>query len=270
MKKKFSTIILCVIFLIGLTILIYPTVSSYYNEKISSYAIAEYSEKITDLNVDETEAILKRAEEYNKELLNKSVHFINGEPSSPDYLSELNVDDNNMIGVIEIKKINVYLPIYHGTAEPVLQKAIGHLEGSSLPIGGIGNHSVLSGHRGLPSAKLFTNLDKLEVGDMISIKVYKKTIYYKVKEISVVEPQEIELLKPESNKDLLTLVTCTPYGVNSHRLLLTAERSEDIEEESIDVISNKNEWKSALIILISIISIILIALKIRKINKNRT
>lgn len=255
MKRKLSIFAFVSVFIIGLLILLYPTISSYYNDIIGSYAITTYENSVSDIKPAEAEAIIDRAEEYNSELLNRPMQFINGEPKDESYKSQLKISEiDKIMGYIEIDKIKLKLPIYHGTGKSVLQKAVGHIEGSSLPIGGVGNHSVLSGHRGLPSAKLFTNLDKMEIGDRITIKFLGEEIDYAVYNIAVVEPEEVDLLAPIADKDLITLVTCTPYGVNSHRLLVQAERTEFIDEEltyvGTDKPINPKRW---IIILIAIV-----------------
>lgn len=267
MKKNISTIVLVLIFLIGLFVLLYPTISNYYNKKVGSYTIAQYDNQIEELAEDEAQKIIENAIEYNNKLITKPVKYMNGESTDEEYLSQLKLNGNSIIGYIEINKIDLKLPIYHGTGEPVLQVAIGHLEGSALPIGGLGNHSVLSGHRGLPSAKLFTNLDKLQIGDQIVIKTFGQVIKYTVTEINIVEPHDISLIKPEAEKDLLTLVTCTPYGINSHRLLIKAENSEYVKSDEIVINSDARRLDSIYIAPLIAIPIILIILLILLINK---
>ena len=261
MKKHISTIMLVIIFFIGLFVFLYPTISDYYNKKVGSYAISQYDEELKNTTGEQIESILEKGAEYNKKLLTKSPKYINGAPKDEEYSYQLRVPGNDMMGYIEIDKIKVKLPIYHGTAEPVLQKGIGHIEGSALPISGIGNHSVLSGHRGLPSAKLFTNLDKIELGDEIVIKVLGKTTRYTVTKINIVEPQDVSLLEVEADKDLITLVTCTPYGVNSHRLLVRAENSKYVKSSDIVINNDAVEIDSmyiAPIIAVPMLAIILI------------
>lgn len=273
MKKNISTIMLIGIFVIGLLIFMYPTISEIYNAKIGSYAIESYNNEVVNLDNSEIDKILKEASEYNDQLSKKQFQLVNGDVKDENYGSKLNASKNNIMGYIEIKKIGVKLPIYHGTSEPVLQKAIGHIEGSALPIGGQSTHSVLSGHRGLPSAKLFTNLDKLEKEDKIVIRVLNETITYKVTSINVVEPDEVELLKPQNEEELLTLVTCTPYGVNSHRLLVTGERcenSEDNKEVTTVNTSSKDKTKIVVVIIIgSILTTLLLVRGKKRKNKNR-
>ncbi|MGL5352344.1 MAG: class C sortase, partial [Clostridium sp.] len=234
MKKNISTIIIFLLFFGGLIVFLYPTISNFYNEKAGSYAVSGYNKDVVAYTDDSLSNILNKAEEYNGGLWENGTSFINGSPIDENYKSQLKLGNNDIMGYIEIEKINVRLPIYHGTSNGVLQSGVGHLEGSALPIGGVNNHTVLSGHTGLPSAKLLTNLNKLKIGDKIVIKVLKNTLTYTVLDINTVLPSETELLKPQVGRDLLTLFTCTPYGVNSHRLLVTAERVENVEEVDIE------------------------------------
>lgn len=266
MKKNISTILLVLLFLIGLSIFLYPTISNLYNERVGSHLISQYSNEVKEVKDDKIEEILNKAKIYNEDLLKKPTRFINGPPHEADYSSQLKIDNSEIIGYIEIKKLNARFPIYKGTSEPVLQMGVGHLEGSALPIGGEGNHTVVSGHTGLPSAKLLTNLDKLVNGDIIVVNVCGKTITYSVIASNVVLPEEIELLKPQKGKDLLTIFTCTPYGVNTHRLLVTGER---VDNSKGDVISSgesetSNLEKYPIISIIPLIVIWLIIILIKK------
>lgn len=270
MKRKLSNIGLILVFILGFIILIYPKVSNYYNSLVGSYSIGKYEkeiEKIDEVKVDE---ILEKGRKYNKELLKKGFSIKTGKSTDENYLNGLKVNEEEVIGFIIIDKINVRLPIYHGTSEPVLQRGVGHLEGTSLPIGGEGMHSVLTGHTGLPSAKLFTDLEKLEKNDLIIIKILGETFTYKVNEKEVVLPEEVENIKPVKGKDILTLVTCTPYGVNSHRLLVKSEKTNNIEEEkNIEVIGKKeNIFKYIFIIIILIIGGYFILKKYKKNKKS--
>ena len=226
MKKRLSTILLILIFLIGLSLLLYPTVSDYWNSLHQSRAIAEYAEQVANLDDDLYEGLWAAAQRYNETLLDKADRYDMTEEERAEYESLLNVSGNGIIGYIEIPMIQCSLPIYHGTEESVLQIAVGHIEGSSLPTGGAGTHCVLSGHRGLPSAKLFTNLDQLEVGDTFTITVLDRVLTYEVDQISIVLPTETDNLKVVDGKDYVTLMTCTPYGINSHRLLVRGRRIE--------------------------------------------
>ena len=275
MKKKLPTIIIILIFLIGLSITLYPTAADFYNKKVGSYAVKNYKKEVETKNDDYINEILRKADEYNKELLNKETKFVNGEVKDQNYLSQLKVSDqSDIMGEIEIEKIKVKLPIYHGTSQPVLQAGVGHIEGTALPVGGKGNHSVLSGHTGLPSAKLFTGLDKLKQGDKFKITVLNRVLYYKVDNIAVVKPNETELLNPIENEDLVTLVTCTPYGVNSHRLLVRGKRTVGDEptnnkDTNKEVQNNKLTTEDIEIIILLGIGIVTISVVVYGKIKNR-
>lgn len=230
MKKRKTIIIMILLFFMGLLILLYPSISDFHNQKVQSKSIVDYETLLKNINNDEYEEIFKDADEYNKKLAKLPNQFFNYE-SVKNYKKTLNIDDNGIMGYISIDKIKVELPIYHGTSEDVLSKAVGHIEGSSLPVGGIGTHSVLSAHRGLPSSLLFTNLDKLEIGDVFTITILNRTLTYQVDKILIVNPKEITSLKIDKNNDYVTLVTCTPYGINTHRLLVRGKRIENIKEK---------------------------------------
>ncbi len=229
-KGTLSTIILVLIFLAGLSLLLYPTVSDYWNSLHQSRAIAEYAEQVANLDNELYDELIDAARQYNEALRHKNNRFYMTEEERQEYESILNVSGSRIMGYIEIPSIACSLPIYHGTGESVLQVGIGHIEGSSLPVGGAGTHCVLSGHRGLPSSKLFTDIDKLSEGDLFIIRVLDETISYEVDQILIVEPQELDSLAMEDGKDLCTLVTCTPYGINTHRLLVRGHRVENQEE----------------------------------------
>ena len=226
-KEKLSNIILIVVFLVGLSLLLYPTVSDYWNSMHQSKAIAGYAEAVANLDDDRYEQLWADAQRYNETLIESGGPRELTDEEREEYEAQLNVSGNGIIGYIEIAKINCSLPIYHGTDEGVLQIAIGHIEGSSLPVGGESTHCVLSGHRGLPSAKLFTDLDQLVEGDTFVLRVLDETLTYEVDQILIVLPNELEALQIEEGKDYCTLVTCTPYGVNSHRLLVRGHRVEN-------------------------------------------
>lgn len=231
-KFRISTIVLLLIFLVGLSLLLYPTVSDYWNTLHQSRAIAGYTEQVSTLDNDTYERLLAEAQAYNAALLDKADRFQLSEEDLAEYNNTLCVPGTNVIGYIKIDKINVYLPIYHGTDEAVLQVGVGHLEGSSLPVGGAGTHCVISGHRGLPSAKLFTDLDKLETGDTFSLYVLDETLTYEVDQIRIVLPSEMTDLAIQDGQDYCTLVTCTPYGINTHRLLVRGHRVADTADDS--------------------------------------
>lgn len=231
MKKKrkdtISTFILILIFLVGLSLLLYPTVSDYWNSMHQSRAIGGYVERVAVLNDDSYETLWTEAQAYNASLIGKGNRFNLTETEQEQYETLLSVTGTNVIGYIEIAKINCHLPIYHGTDEAVLQVGVGHLEGSSLPVGGESTHCVISGHRGLPSAKLFTDLDQLELGDIFVLYILDEILTYEVDQIRIVEPKETNVLEITEGEDLCTLVTCTPYGINTHRLLVRGHRVEN-------------------------------------------
>ncbi len=229
-KGAFSTIILILVFLAGLSLLLYPTVSDYWNSLHQSRAITEYAEQVANLDDDVYEQLWADARSYNQALLDKADRYEMTDGERAEYESLLNVSGNGIIGYIEISRIGCSLPIYHGTDEAVLQIAVGHIEGSSLPVGGEGTHCVLSGHRGLPSAKLFTDLDKLTTGDTFVLRILDETLTYEVDQILIVEPYEMGALEIEEGQDYCTLVTCTPYGINTHRLLVRGHRVDNMEE----------------------------------------
>ncbi len=230
MKKNRSTIILILIFLVGLSVMLYPTVSDCINQKNQSRAVASYSEEVENLSDVDYQAYFDAADDYNRRLAETPDAFYRPEEVS-GYTDTLDVSGTGIMGYITISKIGVELPVYHGTSDGVLQVAAGHLEGSSLPVGGAGTHAVISAHRGLPSAKLFTNLDELEVGDTFTITVLDRVLTYEVDQISIVLPTETDLLQPVEGKDYVTLMTCTPYGINTHRLLVRGKRIENAENQ---------------------------------------
>ena len=225
-----------IIFIIGIGIFAYPAVSNYLAQINQREVITVYDNQIDESHQEEIERQWELAEIYNDNLAGDPLHdpFIPGSGYAlPDnYLEVLNVSGDGVIGYIEIPKINVYLPIYHGTDEEVLQKGAGHLEGSALPIGGKGRNSVISAHRGLPSAELFTRLDEMEISDVFYIHVLDEILAYEVYGIDVIEPEQLEELSFVENEDLVTLLTCTPYAVNTHRLLVRGQRIAYVEEEA--------------------------------------
>ena len=231
-KKKGidSTAVLLFILLVGVCFLLYPTVADYWNSFHQSRAIASYVEKVNNIDNAEFERLWQEADAYNKALYAKDNRYAITEEETEEYNRILNVTDNGIMSYIEIPKIKVQLPIYHGTEESVLQVAIGHIEGTSLPIGGASTHCVVSGHRGLPSAKLFTDIDQLERGDIFTLDTLGETLTYEVDQIRIVLPHEMDDIEIEEGKDYVTLVTCTPYGVNSHRLLVRAHRIANARE----------------------------------------
>ena len=229
MKKNLSTILLVLILVVGVAIMLYPTASDYWNSFHQSRAIAGYAEEVAGLTAADYEKIWLSAVEYNNRMSAHGGPFKLTEEQWAAYLAELNLAGNGIMGYIEIPKIECSLPIYHGTDDAVLQIAVGHIESSSLPVGGPGTHCVLSGHRGLPSAKLFTHLDQLAEGDVFLLRVLNETLTYEVDQIHIVLPQEVDDLALVPGRDFCTLVTCTPYGINSHRLLVRGKRIENTE-----------------------------------------
>ena len=232
MKHRKSTIVLLLVFLIGLSLLLYPTVSDYWNSFHQTRAIASYAEAVAELDDVSYEQYWEEAQAYNEALRGNSHRYQPTGEETEQYETLLNISGNGIMGYIEIPAIGVSLPIYHGVEDTVLQIAIGHIEGTSLPVGGPGTHCVVSGHRGLPSAKLFTDLDKLAAGDVFLLRVLDEVLTYEVDQIHIVEPHEVDLLEIEEGQDLCTLVTCTPYGINSHRLLVRGHRIENQESAS--------------------------------------
>lgn len=276
-RKHISTIFIILIFLVGLGFISYPTVSNLWNQAHQSRAIATYSKQVEKLDDSENKKMLKAARKYNKSLLKKSDHWKLSKKEKKKYESLLDVSGTGIMGYIEVPKIDCSLPIYHGTDEGALQIAIGHLEGSSLPVGGKSTHCVLSGHRGLPSARLFTDLDQMEEGDIFILNILGRKLAYEVDQIKVVLPEEMSDLEIEEGKDLCTLVTCTPYGINTHRLLVRGHRTEYVEkkvaEEKKEVQTKKTDIRLMIAggagVLILLIIIIVIVIKRRRKRRNQ-
>lgn len=236
MKKKhnFSTTpLLILIFFVGLSLLLYPTVSDYWNSFTQSKAIASYAEDVARLDKKDYSHLWEAAQEHNRELNERTNHYLLSEEQKLQYNELLNISGSGIMGQVEIPEIGCALPIYHGVDESVLQIAIGHLDWTSLPVGGESTHCVISGHRGLPSAKLFTNLDELVVGDIFMLRVLDEVLTYEVDQILIVEPNVTDALHVVEGQDYCTLMTCTPYGVNSHRLLVRGHRIENIAEAKV-------------------------------------
>lgn len=237
MKKNGSTIILVIVFFVGLSVLLYPTVSDWWNSRVQTRAIASYEEALSDQTEEDFSDEFAKADEYNAALRQLEEPLADWE-DVPGYEDILNVGGTGIIGYLTIPRIKVELPIYHGTSDAVLNVAVGHLEGTSLPVGGESTHTVLSAHRGLPSATLFTHLDQLEVGDTFTIKVLDRTLTYEVDQIHIVEPDQVDELDVVEGEDYCTLLTCTPYGINTHRLLVRGKR---IANEDAHVVVVPNE-----------------------------
>lgn len=232
MKKHLSTIFFGIIFLIGLLLVLYPTVSNFLSNREQKKVIREYSNIVNNMDKEEKEAMYNEAVDYNKKIYENGMIDYSNPDAVEGYNDILDVSGTGIMGYISIPKINVELPIYHGTSDGVLQVAVGHLEGSSLPVGGENTHCVLSGHRGLPSADLFTHLDRLNVHDIFTISVLDKTLVYEIDQIKVVAPGDTQYLQIEDGKDYCTLLTCTPYGINTHRLLVRGVRVADSDDKN--------------------------------------
>ena len=235
MRKNWTTILLVFILLLGVGIFAYPTFSDYWNSFHQSQAVTNYVENVANLDTEQYEALWNEAVAYNKKLAKTGIQWNMTDEEKAEYNKYLAVDDSGIMGYIDIPVIDCSLPIYHGTDESVLQVAIGHIEGSSLPVGGEGSHCVISGHRGLPSARLFTDLDKLVEGDIFILHTLDATLTYEVDQIRIVEPTDLSDLQIEEGKDYCTLVTCTPYGINTHRLLVRGHRIENQNATDIRV-----------------------------------
>ena len=267
------TLLIVVVFVAGLSFLLYPTVSNLWNQAHQSRAIATYSKQVEKLDDSENKKMLKAARKYNKSLLKKSDHWKLSKKDKKKYESLLDVSGTRIMGYIEVPKIDCSLPIYHGTDEGALQIAIGHLEGSSLPVGGKSTHCVLSGHRGLPSARLFTDLDQMEEGDVFVLNVLGRKLAYEVDQIKVVLPDEMSDLEIVQGKDLCTLVTCTPYGINTHRLLVRGHRTKYIEETVVRVQKEAEKKETGIWLLagggaVFLIIIIIVVVKRRRKRRN--
>ena len=233
MKNNRSTILLILILLIGLSLMLYPSFADWWNSFHSSRSIASYVEQVANIDEAQYEELWDAAWDYNQSLLHRPNDFLLSDEQQEIYKSLLDFGGNGIMGYIEIPMIDVMLPIYHGTKESVLQIAVGHLDWTSLPVGGAGSHCVVSGHRGLPSARLFTDLDKLKVGDVFMLHVLNEILTYEIDQILIVEPQDTDPLLIEPGKDLCTMITCTPYGINSHRMLVRGHRIESQEEAKV-------------------------------------
>lgn len=227
MKKRLTTILAVLVFITGLSLLLYPTVSNYFNSLHQSKVVSHYSDTLEKMDEAQKQAAIDAAVQYNALLVSNDARFTPSEEETRLYNSLLNPDGTGMMGFITIPEIRCKLAIYHSVDDSVLQVGVGHLEGSSLPVGGSSTHCVISGHRGLPSARLFTDIDRLEKGDLFYLHVYGKVLAYEVDKISVVEPEDYGPLEIEEGKDLCTLLTCTPYGINTQRLMVRGHRVVD-------------------------------------------
>ena len=284
MKNKITTVVLVLILIAGIGVMSYPMISNILRDRKQDEILTEYNEEMEKKPDEEIEEARKSAEEYNDSLADT---IIISDPFDPDaakpvdknYMQTLNLEKNGIMVYVEIPRLDIYEPVYHGTSDAVLAKGIGHLEGTSLPIGGIGTHSVMSGHTGLPDAEIFTKLESVKEGDLFLIHVLKETLAYRVDQIKIVEPANTNDLKMDPQHDYVTLVTCTPYGINSHRLLVRGVRTEYTEELQAEANQQKEEgadvesWKriygkamiqGLLIALFLVVLLVVISYLIRK------
>lgn len=268
-KKKLSTVILIFIFFMGLSLLLYPIISDYWNSLHQSKAIASYVKSVDSLKADESEILWQKAEKYNEELYHINGSISKKSSEEEKYKELLNVSDDGIMCYIEIPSINLSLPVYHGVDESVLQVAVGHLFGTSLPVGGKNTHTVLSGHRGLPSASLFTNLDQLSKGDAFMLHTLNETLTYEVDQILVVKPDEMEALQIEEGKDLCTLVTCTPYGVNSHRMLVRGHRITNVSTEISNIPADASNIQYIVVACLIVFILLIIIIRMIIFMKNQ-
>ena len=273
MKKKnnnWTTVFLVLLLLAGVSLLLYPSLSDYWNSMHQTRAIASYAETVSQLDTAQYDEMWKAAQDYNRSLAQRETAFALTDEQKAAYESLLDVSGLGVMGYIESPEIDCSLPIYHGTEESVLQVAVGHLEWSSLPVGGEGTHCVLSGHRGLPSAKLFTNLDKLAVGDTFLLRVLDEVLTYEVDQILIVEPEQVDALGIVPGEDYCTLVTCTPYGINTHRLLVRGHRVENTPEAArMHVTADATQFDPLLVAPVLAIPVLLLLLMILLVPKRR-
>ena len=252
--KRIYFSILILITLIALGFLLYPSFSNYINNKFAVSTISDYTEKINNVKDEEVDDLIKNINKYNYDLFNGTA-----ENELPDYL---NIHEGDVLGYIEIPSINIKLPIYYGTSVDILKKGVGVLEGTSLPVGGENTHSVLSAHTGLANQKLFTDIDKLKDGDVFYLHILKKDLAYKVNQIKVVHPDEIDELKISDDKDYVTLLTCYPYGINTERLLVRGERTDlspsNVEQVQKEISTFNHSNENLILIVIILISVLII------------
>lgn len=272
LNNRFSNFILSLMLLAGLSLLLYPSFSDYWNSFHSSKAISNYTQIVSDMDEEEYERILAEVDAYNKSLLNRDNPYLLTEEMKEQYDALLNLDGTGAMGFVEIPCIDVEIPIYHTVEERVLQKAVGHITWTSMPVGGESTHSVLSGHRGLPSARLFTDMDKMIVGDNFYLHILNEELEYQVDQILIVEPKDTEDLLIVPGEDYCTLVTCTPYGVNTHRMLVRGHRVASEEKSKVHVTSEAIQIEPIIVapvVSIPMLLLLLIWLHIPKPRKVR-
>ena len=271
LRKNLVTIILLGMIVVGLGLIAYPSVADWWNSFHQTRAVAAYASVIADMSHEEYDKILNEAAEYNKQIAETGVRWQMSDEEIQEYNSILDITGTGIMAYIDIPKIHVQLPIYHGTDDTILQIAVGHITGSSLPVGGETSHCIVSGHRGLPSAKLFSDLDELVVGDLWTVNVLDQTLTYEVDQIRVVLPANLNFLEMEDGKDYCTLVTCTPYGVNTHRLLVRGHRVPNVQGNArvtADALQIEPAYVAPFIgIPIILILIVMLIIATRKKNK---
>ena len=269
MQSRKSTIILLVSFFIGLSVLLYPSISSYWNSKTQSEAIVNYEAMLAAYKPEDYTAIFEAADAYNREVAKLEYPFMY-HSRIPGYWETLDISGTGMMGYLTIPKINQELPVYHGTGDDVLAIAVGHYQGSSLPTGGKTTHSVVSAHRGLPTAVLFTHLDRMEIGDVFYFTILDRTITYEVDQIRIVEPQDTSLVSIEEGKDYCTLLTCTPYGINTHRLLVRGHQIDASQKRNIYIANEAYRVDSLIvmpIVALPILAVLMIYVMVAPVKK---
>ena len=259
MKNRKTTIILLISFFIGLSVLLYPSLSSYWNSKTQSKAIVDYESMLAQYKPEDYTAIFEAANNYNQKLWELKDPLVNYSQLS-DYNDVLNISGTGMMGYITIPKISQELPVYHGTSDSVLSVAVGHLQGTSLPVGGENTHCVVSAHRGLPTAVLFTHLDRMEIGDTFYFTILDRTITYEVDQIRIVEPNDTSLIQIVEGKDYCTLLTCTPYGINTQRLLVRGHQVDATQTRNIYVANEAYRIEPLIVMPIVALPIIFVLL----------
>ena len=269
MRRRISNIILTVVLLVGIGLLVYPTFSDWWNSFHQTRAIAGYMAEVANMDKEDFDRMWAEAEAFNEYLAQSSGRFSLTEEEKRTYNSILDVTGTGIMGYIDIPSIKVSLPIYHGTDESILQIAIGHIEGTSFPIGGEGTHSAVSGHRGLPSAKLFTDIDQLQAGDKFLLQILDRTLTYEVDQIRIVLPQELQDLQIDPYQDYCTLITCTPYGVNTHRLLVRGHRVDNDNTDASRITADAMRFEPIIVAPLVAAPILLILLVYLLISTSR-
>ena len=259
MRSRKSTIILLVSFLIGLSVLLYPSISSYWNSKTQSQVIVDYEAMLARIEAEDFSKYFDEADEYNHNLRQLEAPFTQYDQVE-GYWNALNLTGTGMMGYITVPKISQELPLYHGTSEAVLAIAVGHFQGTSLPVGGESTHSVVSAHRGLPSAVLFTHLDRMEIGDTFYFTILDRVFTYEVDQIRIVEPDDVSLIQVEEGKDYCTLLTCTPYGINTQRLLVRGHQIDESQEKNIYIANEAYKVDPTIVMPIVALPIIFVLL----------